>query len=102
MIWQSFLTPSAFFSCCRPDDVLPHCGTDTSEAYLDRHSRGLMKYVVQHIIGRLTEAEEGVFSVPCERRLERADSGYWDHDWESVEEFEEYNWVLDEDAEEES
>lgn len=59
--------------------------------------------MVDNIIGRLTEEtqEEGVFSIPCERRLERADSGYWDHDWESVAEFEEYNWAVDDEQDDE-
>lgn len=76
------------------DDILLNCGTEATEAYLDRHSRGLMRKAVQYIIGRYSETE-GTLPVSCERRLEHADSGYWDEDWESVEEFE--NWVEGED-----
>ena len=72
-----------------PEEINPHCGTDASQPYLDRHSRSLLKYITEYIIGRVGDVD-GVFPVSCERRLEHADSGFWDYDWESVEEFEEY------------
>jgi cytochrome b involved in lipid metabolism len=72
-----------------PEEILPLCGTDASVAYADRHSRSLLRKVVEFIIGRLGDVD-GLQSISCERRLEHAESGYWDDEWGSVQEFEEY------------
>jgi len=56
-----------------------------------------LKYITGEIIGRVATDGEGSLPVSCERRLERADSGYWDEEWANPQEFELTEWTTDED-----
>eukprot|EP00542_Grammatophora_oceanica_P009565 CAMPEP_0194033530 /NCGR_PEP_ID=MMETSP0009_2-20130614/6192_1 /TAXON_ID=210454 /ORGANISM="Grammatophora oceanica, Strain CCMP 410" /LENGTH=494 /DNA_ID=CAMNT_0038674243 /DNA_START=152 /DNA_END=1636 /DNA_ORIENTATION=+ len=49
------------------DDILPHCGTDSTAAYLDRHPNAkLLEHVEDFLLGRLGD-QDGTFPIPCER-----------------------------------